>query len=104
MATPAIIVVVTVALATLGALALVILGLVRRLKELTRRISAIQETLEPQLELLARETEIAGHHLERLADSGEVRSQTGAGALHSRDRDGGRPASAAREDQSQGDR
>lgn len=71
MGTTALIVVITVAFATLVALALVVLVLVRRVQELAARVSTIQERLEPELDTLARETEVAGAQLERLAESAE---------------------------------
>lgn len=68
MAPPAIIVVVTVALGSLLALALVTWSLVRRVRELTARLSTVQDRLDPQLRTLSHATEVTQQELERLAD------------------------------------
>lgn len=62
------------AVITLVVLGLVVLALVRRVKELAASVRAIQDELEPALTELNRETAIAQRELERLADAA---SETG---------------------------
>lgn len=62
------------ALITLLVLGLVVLSLVRRVKELAASVRAIQDELEPALTDLSRETAVAQRELERLANAAsEVR-------------------------------
>lgn len=62
------------ALITLLVLGLVVLALVRRVKELATSVRAIQEELEPALTELSRETAVAQRELERIANvASEVR-------------------------------
>lgn len=56
---------------TVLALALVVLALVRRVRDLTSSLRAIQERLEPALSELDRETAVAQRQLARLADAAE---------------------------------
>lgn len=67
MATPALIVVITVAVASVLAVVAVTLVLVGRLKEFGRRLSAVSDRLGPQLDLLSREAEVAQRELDRLS-------------------------------------
>lgn len=71
MASAALLVVITVALLSVLALALVVLQLVRQVKDLARRVRNVQDRLGPRLEELARETEIASLKLEELADAAQ---------------------------------
>lgn len=62
------------ALVTLVVLGLVVLALMRRVKELASSVRAIQDELAPALSELSRETAVAQRELERLADAAsEVR-------------------------------
>lgn len=62
------------ALITLLVLGLVVLALVRRVKELAASVRAIQDELEPALTDLSRETAVAQRELERIANAAsEVR-------------------------------
>jgi hypothetical protein len=79
MASAALLVVITVALLSVLALALVVLRLVRQVSDLARRIRAVQERLGPPLEELARETEIASLKLEELADAAQGDGEAGGG-------------------------
>lgn len=64
------------ALVTLLVLGLVVLSLVRRVKELAASVRAIQDELEPALTDLSRETAVAQRELERLANAAsEVRDR-----------------------------
>lgn len=67
-----------VALITLLVLGLVVLVLVRRVKDLAASVRAIHDELEPALTDLNRETAVAQRELERLADvASEVRDGPG---------------------------
>lgn len=68
MATPAVIVVVSVALVVLLALALVIVALLRHVRALTGILRSLQEDMTPELESLAQATMVTQHELERVAD------------------------------------
>ena len=70
-ATPAVIVVVTVALATLLALGLTVVYLLRHLKRLTVTLKGMQEQLDPTLQRLSRDAEITSAELARVAEAAE---------------------------------
>ena len=69
MATPAVIVVVSVALLTLLALGVTVLVLLQHVKGLTGTVRTMQEELEPALERLSHKTAITQQELERVSDS-----------------------------------
>lgn len=69
MATPAVIVVVSVALLSLLALGAVVLLLLQQVKGLTGTIRKMQDELEPALEKLSRDTEVTQHELQRVSES-----------------------------------
>lgn len=69
MATPALIVVVTVALLTLVALGFTILLGVRHLRGLTATLTQMQDDLGPTLDRLAADAEVTRAELERVSDS-----------------------------------
>lgn len=71
MATPALIVVVTVALATLVALGLTIVYLLQHLKRLTGTLRGLQEQLDPTLRQLSRDAEITSAELARVSEAAE---------------------------------
>lgn len=71
MATPALIVVVTVALATLLALGLTVLYLLQHLKRLTQTLRGMQEQLDPTLRQLDHDTAITSAELSRVAEAAE---------------------------------
>lgn len=74
MATPALIVVITVALVTLGTLALTILFLVGQLKVLAATVRQLREDLDPALERLSQDAAITRTELERI---GQATSELG---------------------------
>lgn len=69
MATPALIVVVTVALLTLVALGFTILVLVRHLRGLSTTLTQMQDDLAPTLDRLAADAEVTRAELERVSES-----------------------------------
>lgn len=69
MAQPALIVVVTVAIVTLGALTFALAVLARELKGLLATLRRMQETLEPSLTALSRDVEVTQRELERVSDA-----------------------------------
>lgn len=69
MATPALIVVISVALLTLVVLALTIAVLIGHLKRLTASLSQMRSDLEPSLASLAADAEVTRAELERVSDS-----------------------------------
>lgn len=79
MATPAVIVVVTVALATLVALGLTVVYLLQHLKRLTVTLRGMQEQLDPTLRQLSRDAEVTSAELARVAEAAE---QLGEGRRH----------------------
>lgn len=90
MATPALIVVITVAVTTLVALAVVVLLLVRRVRELASSLRQVQQELEPGLETLSREASVIQDELQRLSEQtqqvtrrGSPAGEPGVGPLHS---------------------
>lgn len=66
---PLLVIAAAVALLTLIGLGLVVLALVRRLKQLAASVRSIQEELAPALGELNRETAVAQRELARLADA-----------------------------------
>jgi hypothetical protein len=73
-ATPALIVVLSVALLTLVALGLTVLSLLRHLKGLTATLSRMRDELQPSLSALAADAEVTRAELERV-------SETAAGSM-----------------------
>lgn len=71
MAMPALIVVVTVALATLVALGLTVVYLLRHLKRLTVTLRGMQEQLDPTLRQLSQDAEVTSAELSRVAEAAE---------------------------------
>lgn len=71
MATPALLVVVTVALATLLALGLTVVYLLRHLKRLTLTLRSMQEQLDPTLRQLNHDTAVTSAELARVAEAAE---------------------------------
>lgn len=71
MATPALIVVVTVALATLVVLGVTIVYLLQHLKRLTATLRGLQEQLDPTLQQLGRDAEITSAELGRVSAAAE---------------------------------
>lgn len=69
MATPALIVVISVALLTLVVLALTIAVLVGHLKRLSATLTQMRADLEPSLASLAADAEVTRAELERVSDS-----------------------------------
>ncbi|MBW3620899.1 MAG: hypothetical protein KY461_11685 [Actinobacteria bacterium] len=69
MATPALIVVISVALLTLVVLALTIAVLVGHLKRLSATITQMKSDLEPSLSALAADAEVTRVELERVSDA-----------------------------------
>ena len=69
MATPALIVVISVALLTLVLLALTVAVLVGHLKRLSATLSQMKNDLEPSLASLAADAEVTRAELERVSDS-----------------------------------
>ena len=69
MATPALIVVISVALLTLVVLALTVAVLVGHLKRLSATVSQMKQDLEPSLSSLAADAEVTRAELERVSDS-----------------------------------
>lgn len=67
MATPALIVVVSVALLSLLALGLTVLTLLRHLRGLTATLAQVQQDLEPSLTALAADADVTRAELERVA-------------------------------------
>ncbi|MBW3562021.1 MAG: hypothetical protein KY437_05945 [Actinobacteria bacterium] len=66
---PLLVIAAAVALLALIGLGLVVLALVRRLKQLAASVRSIQEELAPALGELNRETAVAQRELARLADT-----------------------------------
>lgn len=75
MATPALLVVVTVALLTLLALGLTIVHLLRHLRRLTGTLRSLQERVDPQLEQLGRDAGVTQAELARVAEAAERLSE-----------------------------
>lgn len=71
MATPALVVVVTVALGTLLALGLTVLYLLQHLKRLTASLRGMQERLDPALRQLGRDAEVTSAELARVSAAAE---------------------------------
>lgn len=71
MATPALVVVITVALATLLALGLTIVYLLQHLKRLTLTLRGMQEELDPTLRQLNHDTQVTSAELSRVAEAAE---------------------------------
>lgn len=71
MATPAVIVVITVALATLLALGLTVVYLLRHLKRLTATLRTMQQQLDPTLQQLSRDAEVTSAELSRVSAAAE---------------------------------
>lgn len=69
MATPAVIVVVTVALATLVALGLTIVYLLQHLRTMTATLRDLQDRLDPTLQQLSRDAEITSAELARVSQA-----------------------------------
>lgn len=69
MATPALIVVISIALLTLVVLALTIAVLIGHLKRLTASLTQMRSDLEPSLASLAADAEVTRAELERVSDS-----------------------------------
>lgn len=74
MATPALVVVLSVALLTLLALGLTVLALLKHVRGLTTTVARMRTDLEPTLAALAADAEVTRAELERV-------SQTAAGTL-----------------------
>lgn len=68
LATPAVIVVVTVALLTLVALGLMVLAMMRHLRGLSATLARMQNDLGPTLDRLAADAEVTRTELERVSD------------------------------------
>ena len=66
-----VVLVLVVATASILALALVVLGLLKRLKTLAHTVGELQERLNPVLAELAAESEVTQRELARLADAAE---------------------------------
>ena len=69
MATPALIVVITVAVLTVVVLAGTILSLLQQVKTLTKTLNTMRSDLEPALEKLQADTAIAQAELERINEA-----------------------------------
>lgn len=69
MATPALIVVISVALLTLVALGTTVVVLLGHLRRLTATLSRMQSDLEPSLASLATDAEVTRAELERVSDA-----------------------------------
>jgi predicted PurR-regulated permease PerM len=68
-ATPAIIVVVSIAVLTIFALGLTLVYLLTHLRRLTSNLRQMQTTLQPTLQSLARDTEVTRRELERVSQA-----------------------------------
>lgn len=71
MATPAVVVVVTVALLSLLALGLTVIALLRHLKGLAATLRGVQEQLAPALEQLSEDTAVTQAELARVSEAAE---------------------------------
>lgn len=69
MATPALIVVVTVALLTLVALGVTVLVLLQHVRALMGAVRSMRDELSPALEQLSRDTQITQRELQRVSES-----------------------------------
>lgn len=78
MSTPAAIVVVTVAITTLGALAMAVLVLVRQVQGLLATLRTVQDDLEPALSSLRQDVEVTQRELERVSDAADRLQQARA--------------------------
>lgn len=67
MATPALIVVITIALVSVAALTLAVVVLLGQLKRLTATVADLQIRLEPALDRLSRDAEVTQRELERIS-------------------------------------
>ncbi|MDX1657336.1 MAG: DUF948 domain-containing protein [Nitriliruptorales bacterium] len=69
MAVPALVVLVTVGVVSLGAIAVAVIFLLQHLKSLAETLREVNEELQPALEQLARDTEVTRRELERVSES-----------------------------------
>lgn len=69
MATPALVVVVTIGAISVGAIAVAIIFLLQHLKSLAATLREVQTELQPALEQLARDAEVTQRELERVSEA-----------------------------------
>lgn len=83
MAPPALVVVITVALGTLLALALAIVALLHRLRDLSGRLQTVKQRLEPESEALDQELQAAQRQLDELGEAVQgLRGRPGRPRVH----------------------
>ncbi|MGH3441794.1 MAG: hypothetical protein ACRDUY_07080 [Nitriliruptorales bacterium] len=83
MATPALIVVITVALGTLVALPVAVLALLRRLRDLSGRLETVRARLDPGTETVDRELAAARRRLDELDRAmRHLRGRSGGPRVH----------------------
>lgn len=69
MATPALVILVTIAAVSVGAIAVAVIFLLQHLKSLAATLRRLQDELQPALEQLARDAEVTQRELERVSDA-----------------------------------
>lgn len=69
MATPALVVLVTVGAVSVGAIAVAVIFLLQHLKSLAATLRDVNEELQPALQQLAKDAEVTQRELERVSES-----------------------------------